>query len=44
MRSTTNIVEVLLTVTGCWLAISGSPVFPWLLTALVAYRRAMATA
>ncbi len=44
MRSTTNIVEVMLTVTGCVLAFSGSPFTPLPFAALVAYRRAMATA
>lgn len=44
MRSKTNLVEVTLVVTGCALAITESSACPWLLTALVAYRRAMVAA
>ena len=42
MRPTAEVVQLMLAVTGCGLAVFGSPFAPLLLFTLVRYRRSMA--
>ena len=42
MQHTSKVVQLMLAVTGCGLAIFGSPLAPVLLLTLVRYRRSMA--